>query len=168
MQLTVRMSRYAPFRAGCHIPLPAEVQKKKAVINIKCSDHACFFWSVVAILHPVANPRVHNVCRTSSYPDYNTVLDTSGIQLPITLKQINTFERNNNNISINVFGWEQKRCVPLRLTARKQDRHVNLLLIESSPDSRTHEHHYAAISNLSRLVSSQISKKAHARYICER
>lgn len=169
LHLAVNMNKYEAFKPGCYIQLPQEIQKKHAVINIKCSDNACFFWSVMASLHPVATPRTQNPSRTSSYPDYTTELDTSGIQLPVTLKQIGIFERNNK-ISVNVFGWEEetKRCVPLRITEKKRDRHVHLLLIESPRKDAPSRYHYAAINSLSRLVSAQISKKEHARHICER
>ena len=76
---------------------------KKAVINVRSMDNACFAWSVVAVLYPVES----RVNRKSSYPDYTTVLNLEGIEFPVTLNQITKFELLND-ISINVF-TERKR-----------------------------------------------------------
>ena len=71
---------------------------RKAVINGRSIDNACFAWSVVAALYPVQS----HVNRKSSYRDYTTVLNFESIEFPVTLKQITKFELLND-ISVNVF-----------------------------------------------------------------
>ncbi|XP_025267148.1 uncharacterized protein LOC112638877 [Camponotus floridanus] len=146
-------------RAGCHIKLPREIMMKRAVINVQSKDNACFARAVVAALYPTER----NAERESSYPHYATVLNLRDIEFPMTVNQIKKFELTND-ISINVYNIEDKNIVPIRLSNQKRDRHVNLLYIE---DDNSVEH-FAWIKNLSRLVSSQLSKKDHKKYICDR
>lgn len=158
LDLTVNINKYNPMRAGCYIKLPREIMMKRAVISVQSNDNACFAWSVVAALYPAAR----DVGRESSYPHYATVLNLQDIEFPVTVSQIKKFE-HANDISINVYSIEEKNIVPLRLSELKRDRHVNLLYIEDNNVG-----HFAWIKNLSRLVSSQLSKKDHRKYICDR
>ncbi|XP_070170415.1 uncharacterized protein [Polyergus mexicanus] len=122
---------------------------KRAVINVQSKDNACFAWAVVAALHPAER----NAEQESSYPHYTTVLNLQDIEFPMTLNQIKKFELHN--ISINVYCIEKENSiVPIRLSMQKKDRHVNLLYMQDSQDVG----HFAWIKNLSRLVSSQLSK----------
>ncbi|XP_070168291.1 uncharacterized protein [Polyergus mexicanus] len=151
-------------RAGCHIKLPREITMKRAVINVQSKDNACFAWAVVAALYPAAR----DVGRESSYPHYTTVLNLQNIEFPMTLSQIKKFELYND-ISINVYCIEKEKekennIIPIRLSEQKKDRHVNLLYIQDSQDLG----HFAWIKNLSRLVSSQLSKRNGQKYICDR
>ncbi|KYN21094.1 hypothetical protein ALC57_06539, partial [Trachymyrmex cornetzi] len=57
----------------------------------------------------------------------------------------------------------EKGIVPIRLADRKRSKHVNLLYVEDDSAG-----HFALIKNLSRLVSSQINKKGHRKYFCDR
>jgi len=147
--------------AGCHIELSQEIKLKRAVVNVQTTDNACFAWSVVA-LHPAERKSE----RESSYPHYSTVLNLKGIELPITLTQIKKFE-NLNNISINVYCIEKKKelsIFPIRLAEKKMDKHVNLLYVQNDD----YVGHFAWIKNLSRLVSSQLSKHKSKKYFCDR
>ncbi|XP_011699293.1 PREDICTED: uncharacterized protein LOC105456731 [Wasmannia auropunctata] len=134
---------------------------KKAVVNVRSMDNACFAWSVVAALYPAKS----NVERESSYPQYKSVLNLNDIEFPMTLSQIKIFE-NLNAISINVYTIENKEQVsilPIRLADTKKEKHVNLLYVEKDDVG-----HFTWIKNLSHLVSSQLSKKKNKKYICDR
>jgi len=83
----------------------------------------------------------------------------------MTLTQTKKFE-NLNDISINVYCIEKKKelsIVPIRLTDTKRDKHVNLLYVQNDDDVG----HIAWIKNLSRLVSSQLSKYGHKKFFCD-
>lgn len=147
-------------RAGCNIPIPRSIQLKRAVVNVKSADNACFGWAVVAALYPAA----HNNHRTSSYPHYSEVLNLQGINFPMSLNQIKKFEQLNN-LSINVYGVEKDTTVPLRISNDKKERHINLLYIGKAEGGIGH---FTWIKNLSRLVSSQLSNHNHRNYICDR
>ncbi|XP_071652526.1 uncharacterized protein [Temnothorax longispinosus] len=161
LNLMVNVNKYNPLHAGCFVEIPREIKKKKAVINVQSLSNACFAWSVVAALYPAER----HVERKSSYPHYTSVLDLTDIEFPMTLDQIKKFE-NHNNISINVYGIEKKNkelaILPIRVTDRKMDRHVNLLYVHNDNVG-----HFAWIKNLSRLVSSQLSKNTNKKYFCD-
>ena len=60
-------------------------------------------WSVARALHPVEK----NSERVSKeLKEQSERLDWSGLKFPVDLKQIIIFEKNNPQISINVFGFE--------------------------------------------------------------
>jgi len=161
LNLTINVNKYNPLHAGCYIELPRKIKLKRAVVNVQFTDNACFAWSVVAALHPAEK---HSKQKTS-YPDYTSVLNLTDIEFPMTLTQIKKFE-NLNNISINVYCIEKKKelsILPIRLTEKKMDKHVNLLYVQNDDVG-----HFAWIKNLSRLVSSQLSKYGHKKYFCDR
>ncbi|XP_036142333.1 uncharacterized protein LOC105836820 [Monomorium pharaonis] len=158
--LTININKYNPMRAGCYIQLPRDIMLKHAVINVRSMDNACFAWSVVAALYPAER----NADRESSYPHYTAVLNLGDIEFPIALKDIGKFERLND-MSVNVYGVEGKKIFPLRLSDGKKEKHVNLLYVQGNADNVGH---FAWIKNLSRLVSSQLSRHASRKYICDR
>jgi len=162
LNLTINVNKYNPLHAGCYIELPRKIKLKRAVVNVQSTDNACFAWSVVAALHPAEK---HSE-QKYSYPHYTSVLNLKDIEFPMTLTQIKKFE-NQNNISINVYCIEKKEelsILPIRLADRKMNKHVNLLHVQNDDDVG----HFAWIKNLSRLVSSQLSKYGHKKYFCDR
>lgn len=44
MFLEVNKNKYEPMRASSYIALPKFIKSRKAVINIKNNDNACFAW----------------------------------------------------------------------------------------------------------------------------
>jgi len=159
LNLTVNVNKYNPLHAGCHIKLPREIVMKRAMINVQSKDNACFAWAVVAALCPAERKAE----RKSSYPHYATVLNLRDIEFPVTVNQIKKFELANN-ILINVYIEKENSIVPICLSEQKRDKHVNLLYMEDGNSVG----HFAWIKNLSRLVSSQLSKHKNQKYICDR
>lgn len=167
LHLEVNINKFNPLRASSYIPLPPSIVKKKAVINVKNNDEFCFAYSVLAAVY---TPATHND-RVTSYPDFRQYFDFTGIDFPVPLKQISKFE-SQNNLSINVYGLEnifvdgriQCQIVgPLHYSLSKRDLHINLLLIDDSEGNN----HYCYIKNLSRLVSTQVSKNDHSIFFCD-
>ncbi|XP_067208480.1 uncharacterized protein [Linepithema humile] len=154
----INVNKFNPLRAGCHIELPRKIMLKKAVVNVKSNDNACFAWAVVAALYPAEK----NSDRTIEYPHYSTVLNLCDIEFPMTLPQITKFEKLNT-ISVNVFTTEDSKIIPLRLADDKKEKQVNLLYVRKNNDA-----HFACIKNLPRLVSSQMSMHKCKKYICDR
>lgn len=145
-------------------------------------DDACFAWAVTSALHPARR----DGDRISSYPDYRQILNVEGINFPISRKGINKFE-SLNNISINVYilqkNKEVYKCVPSRLTPNKQSRHVNLLLIQDKyndvdsenedendddEENNVTKYHYVWIKDLSRLLSTGLSRHRGRKFFCDR
>ena len=69
------------------------------------------FWFVKSLVFPP--PRSVKVTRTSSYPAEDG-LNFAGIDFPTPVWQIERLERQNLNLAINVFGWENERVVVYR------------------------------------------------------
>ena len=85
----------------------------------------------------------------------------SGIQYSVDIKDIGTFEHQNNN-SVNVYGREDKKIFALRITTVTVARdHLNLLKITSVKKS-----HYVLVKYLSRLVSRQYNV-TKIKYFCQ-
>ena len=51
-----------------------------------------------------------------------------GIEYPVSLKDLNNFERQNPTISITVLGYEEKSVYPLR-NSDSMDREHNIILM---------------------------------------
>ncbi|XP_065639669.1 uncharacterized protein LOC136072392 [Hydra vulgaris] len=83
------------------------------------------------------------------------------IVLSLSLQQITQFEKNNQNVSVNVYGYENS-AYPLRISENKNRQHeIDLLLI-----SNDETNHYCLIKSISRLLSSQISKHNGKKHFC--
>ncbi|XP_063388138.1 uncharacterized protein LOC134674022 [Cydia fagiglandana] len=163
--LDVNVNKFNPLRGSSYIELPRDIQNRKAVINVKNSDHECFRWAVLSGLYP---PTSHRSNTTKSYIAHKNKLNFGNLTFPLKVGDIQKFEKMND-ISINVFGLEYNSkskihdvVGPLHLTKCKKATHLNLLYI--SKDSKGH---YCYIKNLSRLVSKQLSNTQHAAHICD-
>lgn len=177
MYVEVNVNKYSPMGGSSYIKLPKFIENKKAVVNVQNQDQYCFAWAVTSALYP-ASVRVNDI---SSYPHYSTVLNLTGMNFPVKLRDISKFEEANN-ISINVYGLESKFeknrvkyeiVGPLRYSQKKLHMHVNLLLLSEQCPENHHcnincaKTHYCWIKDLSRLVSYQISAHDHKKYFCD-
>ena len=112
-------------------------------------------WAILAGLYPA---RI-NTQRISKYSAYVDRLDFSDIEFPIKLKDVKKFEKQNE-ISLNIFGYEENEVFPLRLTEFRFTTHFNLLLL-----SKNKMHHYCLIKNLDRLLSHSKTHRSRT-YFC--
>ncbi|KAJ8928339.1 hypothetical protein NQ314_019109 [Rhamnusium bicolor] len=101
--LEINMLKYNPMRASSFIPLPPDIYCRKAIVNVKNFDLMCFKWACLSALHPSLN----NPDRIANYEPYSNELNFNDISFPMELKNIAKFEKNNEHISINVFGLEK-------------------------------------------------------------
>ena len=162
VQLELHIVDYQPLRGGSYIDLPQYIKNKQAVINMKNKDEKCFLWCVLRALNPknAASERIDRDLQSK----VNT-LDMGNIKFPVELKDINKFESLNSNISIHVFGYNEKdKVYPLRKSETTDRPHnIDLLYISNGEKS-----HYCLIKIFNKLVSSQISKHNGRVYICRR
>lgn len=156
--LDVNINKYNPLKASSYIPLPKQVSLKKACVNVKNNDNACFFWAVTSALYPAA---AHSD-RVSSYPRYETVLNTKGVKYPVTIIDVKRFERLNN-LYINIYGIETNQLItPLYISKRGgEKKHIDLLYYEKGG-----KNHYCWIKHLSRLIRKQVSNDKRKYYFC--
>ena len=151
---------YEPLKGNSYIPLPPKLVQKKAIINMKNEDNKCFTWSVLRAL----NPREDHAERIDKdLKKKEDSLNMTGIVYPVQLNALDKFERQNPTISINVFGYEESVLYPLRVSKCEDRVSVDLLLIYDDE-----KRHYCLIKSMSRLLSSQTSKKKVKHHYCLR
>ena len=152
--------KYDSLRSSSYLPLPKELKAKQGCLSIQNNDEKCFLWSILALLHPVQH-RNHQF-RVSKCQEYERELNMSGIKYPADIKDISKFE-HQNNISVSVYGYEDKKIFPLHnCTMTAARHHVNLLYITADKTS-----HYVLVKDLSRLVLRQYNSDNNKRYFCQ-
>ena len=163
IELELHTVSYRPLRGNTYTPLPKELADKKAIINMKNKDNKCFMWCLKRALNPTNN-HPERIDRELMEKEDN--LNMEGIEYPVSLKDINKFEKQNPNIAITVLGFNEKDKVhPLSVSEHVYNRehHIILLLIE-----RGGVKHYCLVKNPSRLLSKQISAHKEGTHICFR
>ena len=83
----------------------------------------------------------------------------SGIQYHRDIKLIVNFE-HQNNIIINIFGYEDKKIFPLHISTVIVDRHHSNLLYTNAGEKS----HYASVKYLNRLVLRQYNNHNNKIY----
>lgn len=181
-ELEIGCNKCNEFRGSSFIQLPEEIQKKKAIVNVKNKDDLCFKWALLSALHPAEK----NAQRVSKYKTYENELNFNGIDFPVKIKDITKFEENNHNISVNVYAVDisnfDSNIVPIRITKNVQNKHVHLLLLTENCSHKNSKYsdlqtnltnlevnsHYCWIKDLSRLIRSSVTRHEHKCYVCDR
>ena len=148
------MAKYVPLKESQYIDLPPKVKNSKAVINIQNDDDKCFLWSLLAYLYEANYSRE----RVNHYKQHESELNMNGIAYPVAVKDVPKFEKQNN-ISVNVFGYEDG-YYPLYISRNQKEKHVNLLLIEKGGKT-----HYCLITDLNKMLHSQ-TKHNGRKFFC--
>ena len=143
--------QYQPMKGSSYIKLPQELRhNNKGLINIKNEDNECFRWCHIRHL----NPQETNPQRIKkSDKEYVKNLDYSGIEFPATTKQYNKIEKQNE-ININVFGYENKKPYPIYISKEKYEDHMELLLTTENKNK-----HYTLIKDFNRFMFNQTQHK---------
>ena len=103
-----------------------------------------------------------NPDRPSKYKANLGKLNFTGIEFPVSLKDIDKFEKNNPEIKVNVFGYERSVHI-LRLNKTDPQNAIDLLFLTNEENQ-----HYCWIKNFSRIVREQVTKQTSAAYFCKR
>ncbi|MCG7879165.1 MAG: C2H2-type zinc finger protein [Candidatus Thiodiazotropha endolucinida] len=157
VKLEIHTVVYKPLRGSAHLPLPKSLAFGGSLINIQNQDDKCFLYCLLASLHPVEKEPE----RVEHYYSYAQEVNMSGITYPVKVPQIKKVENQNENISINVFAYEDKTIVPLRITEKyRRPHHVNLLWLTNGDNS-----HYCLIKDLNRFLS-RTHKHRSQMYFC--
>ena len=101
VSLDIHTVQFDPLRGSSYIPLPPELTKKKALINLKNEDNQCFKWCIARAMNPKEDhpERIDKALQTQAEK-----LNWDNITFPVDLKQIGRFEKQNPTVSVNVFG----------------------------------------------------------------
>ena len=102
----------------------------------------------------------NNPERVSKLKKYEEEFSWSGLEFPVSFRDINKFE-SRNEIGVNISAVENRK-IYICIKGKDYDRNVNLLLITGDSNKK----HYIAVKSLSRLLSSQNSKNKGIQYFC--
>lgn len=146
--LDIHIGNYVAWGGGCgSISLPIQLKNKKALLNIKCNNHMCFLYCVLAKLYPV----VANSNIASKYDRFLANINYSLLKFPVTIDQIAKFEKLNK-LQINVYGYTSN-IYPI-YKGKTVGKKIKLLLYKK---------HYFLIKNFNRLLN----KKNGVHHFCE-
>ena len=161
IKLELHTLSYKPLRGETWIPLPKELADKNAIVNMQNKDNKCFLWCFLRALNPKG---AHPERLDKELMKKENILNMEGICCPVSLKDINKFEKQNPNITITVLGYKGKKVYPLRNSANTEtDYHIILMLIEEGGVK-----HYCLVKSIERLLSSQASNGKRKHHFCLR
>ena len=149
-----------PQKGVVYIKLPDVIKSKGAVINVQNADNRCFEYAILSALYHNEIKASHQ--RPSKYKEHLGKLNFTGIEFPVSLKDIDKFEKQNPEIKVTVFGYD-KDVHALRLNKTDPQNAIDLLFITNEG-----KQHYCWIKNFSKLVRSQVTKHHGAIYFCKR
>ena len=153
----INIVNYSPLKGSSYIKLPQELRNSaKGLINMKNKDNECFRWCHIRHLNP-QDKDPQRIKKTDK--QYIEKLDYSSIEFPVTVKQINKIEKQNN-ICINLFGYEEKQKFPIYISKEKYQDHMELLLITEGENK-----HYVLIKDFNKFMFSQ-TKHEHKKHFC--
>ena len=148
--------KYEPMKGSSYIKLPTELRNSaKGLINIKNEDNECFRWCHIRHLNPQDKypQRIKKVDK-----QFIENLDYSGIEFPVTTKQYNKIEKQNE-ININVFGYEDKQPYPIYVSKERYENCMNLLLITENENK-----HYVLIKDFNKFMYNQTKHKERKHF----
>ena len=149
--------QYQPMKGSSYIKLPQELRHhRKGLINMKNDDNECFRWCHIRYLNP-QDKYPQRIKKSDK--EFIKKLDYSEIEFPVTTKKYNKIEKQNE-ININVFGYENKQPYPIYISKEKYEKHMELLLITEDENK-----HYVLIKDFNRFMYNQ-TKHEHKKHFC--
>ena len=148
---------YTPLRGSSYLPLPKKLQNSMmGLINPKNEDNKCFLWCHVRKLNPQKKDpqRIKLIDKL-----YVKKLDYSGINFPVSYKDYNKIEKQNQ-ININVFGYAGF-VYPIYNSKEKYDNYLEVLYIEEGEKS-----HYVLITDFDRLMN-KFNNDKRKKHFCK-
>ena len=112
IKLELHTVGYNPLRGETWISLPKELADKKAIINMKNTDNKCFLWCVLRALNPKPN---NSEKIDKELKEKENTLNMEGIEYPVSLKDINKFEKQIPTITIRYSDTKEKVFILLEL-----------------------------------------------------
>ena len=147
--------KYSPLEGSSYIKMPKDL-RNRSLINIKNNDNECFRWCHIRHLNPQeTNPqRIKQVDK-----EYIKNLNYSGIEFPVTIKQYNKIEKQNN-ININVFGYDKNIIYPIYISKERNEDILNLLLLTKIAGK-----HYILIKDFNKFMHN-ITRHSGRKNFC--
>ena len=140
----LHVNKYDSLVARSYIPLPSEIQNKKATINIKNKDDKCFIYCLGPALDPT--PEIKNLdCVSKHLKNVCENLGLNDIKSPVNEQDLPKIE-SQFIISINLFSHSNSDIYPICITQSTAEKHVDLLVTSNSEAN-----HYVWIKNFNGL-----------------
>ena len=148
--------KYEPMKGSSYIKLPTELRNSaKGLINMKNEDNECFRWCHIRHLNP-QDKYPQRIKKSDKAFIEN--LNYSGIEFPVTTKQYNKIEKQNE-ININVFGYESKQKYPIYVSKERYEDCMNLLLITENENK-----HYVLIKDFNKFMYDITNNKKRKHF----
>ena len=152
----INVFEYKPLKGSSYIPLPKELRNSaKGIINMKNNDDECFRWCHIRHLLPQKKDPQRIKERDKKYVEK---LDYSGIEFPVFVKQYNKIEKQNN-IRVNVFGYEEGQPYVIHVSKERFDSCLNLLLITEGEVK-----HYCLIKDFNKFMYNKTKHKERKHF----
>ena len=159
MNHDLHVNSYDPSAARSYIPLPDEIQNKKATINIKNEDDKCFIHSLGRALDP--SPENKNLDRVSKHlKNVCKNLGLNNIKTPVNVQDLPKIE-TQFNISINLYGHSDSKIYLIQTPKFTAQKHADLLVTSNSETDQ-----YIWIENFNRLCYNVIKHK-EKKFFCK-
>ena len=154
----INISTYRSLLGNSYIDLPIELRSpEKGLINIKNKDQKCFLWCHVRHINP---SKEHPGIIKKVDKRLASNLNYDGIEFPVKEKDFDKIEVQNN-ISINVFGYENKLVFPIYISNKKIKDSMDLLLLIKDNKS-----HYVYIKDFNRFMFHK-TKNKNKKWFCK-
>ena len=149
--------KYKPMNGSSYIQLPQELRNSaKGLINMQNKDNECFRWCHIRYL----NPQIKDPQRIKkSDKQYISNLKYDGVEFPLATKHYNKIEKQNE-ININIFGYEDKQPYPIYISNENFNDHIELLLI-----TKGEKKHYILIKDFNKFMYNQ-TKHNERKHFC--
>ena len=153
----INITLYKPLNGSSYIELSTELKNpKKGLINIKNKDDECLRWCHIRHI----NPQEKNPQRIKKEDkEMINELNYDGIEFPVSQKHYNKVEKQNN-IRINMFGYEKGQPFPIHISKETFEDQMNLLLIIEDEKK-----HYVLIKDFNAFMYNQ-SKHKERKHFC--
>ena len=155
LYLDVNFHQLNLMRGSSYLPLPDWLVRKKAIINPHNDNEECFKWSVIT----AEKAGMKDLQCLSNLRKFTDNYDWSGLEFPVSIKDIGKFE-TRNNISVNVLAVEG-RDIYIHRKGWRMGREITLLMVSEDGIG-----HFTAIKSLSRLLSGKNSNTKHKQHFC--
>ena len=149
----INISAYRPLVGSFYLDLSIELRSPR-LINIKNNDQKCFYGAMLDILILHVHPgRIKKTDRKIA-----SNLNYERIEFPVQEKDFGKIEIQNN-ICINVFGYEDELIYPIFISKQKFEDSMDLLLLYEDDKS-----HYVYIRDFNTLCFTRQKIKNKKRF----
>ena len=140
--------------------MPDWLARKKAIVNPHNDDEECFKWSVIA----AEKVGMKDPQRVSNLRKFMDNYDWSGLEFPVSIKDIGKFE-TRNDISVNALAVEG-RDIYIHRKGRRMGREINLLMVSEDGINHYTECKQHFCMNCLQGFTQELSRDQHQVY-CE-